>query len=230
MSNTSVTGFDNWSSVTEQNIFLDDGLKFVVEVVQPPPASTQQTSFEDCISEQKFDTSSNAELSKRLLYTCALQHGSFYKFFNYRQRALIGLWQSAKAKLTKLSLKISRPPAASKLTATGDRQKGQLANVSFSSHVSLLLLLPILQSQSRTDPSLAGQCAELLLQCLQDCAPNSLAAEPVTCIRGLADLLCNWLQQGRQAEIIIGNQNVAGCQLKRETLVAALIVLACGRY
>ena len=225
MTNVLSAGSDAWSSVTEQSIFLDDGLKFVVEVLQPPPVSTQQTAFAECISEHKFDTSSNAELSKRLLNTCALQHSSYYKFFSYRQSALLGFWQSRKAKLTKLSLKISRPPAGSKVPATGDRPKGQ--DVSFSSHVSLLLLLPILQSQSRKDPSLAGQCSELLLQCLQNCPPNSLAVEPVSCIRGLADLLCNWLQQ---EENVSGQENMAACEVKRESVVAALIALACGRY
>ena len=212
---------DVWSSVTEQSIFLDDGLKFVVEVLQPPPVSTH-TAFVDCISEHRFDTSSNAELSKRLLNTCALQHGSYYKFFNYRQRALLGLWHSQKTKLTKLSLKISRPPAAPKLPTTGDKTKGLQTNVSFSSHVSLLLLLPILQSQSRTDPSLAGQCSEVLLQCLQNCPPSSLAVEAVSCIKGLADLLCSWLVQA--------DSNAGLCEMKRENLVAALIALACGRY
>ena len=220
-------GSDAWSSVTEQSIFLDDGLKFVVEVLQPPPVSTQHTAFVDCISEHRFDTSSNAELSKRLLNTCALQHGSYYKFFNYRQRALQGLWHSQKAKLTKLSLKISRPPAAPKFfSAMGDKMKGQQTDVSFSSHVSLLLLLPILQSQSRIDPSLAGQCSEVLLQCLQNCPPSSLAVEPVSCIKGLADLLCSWLVQ---AENSSGEENAGVCEVKRENLVAALIALACGR-
>lgn len=227
MTNAVTVGSDAWYSVTEQSIFLDDGLKFVVEVLRPPPISTQHTAFVECISDHKFDTSSNAELSKRLLNTCALQHGSYYKFFNYRQRALLGLWQSQKAKLTKLSLKISRPPAGPKLPATGDKLKAQQPDVSFSSHVSLLLLLPILQSQSRTDPSLAGQCSELLLQCLQNCPPNSLASEPVSCIKGLADLLCSWLQQ---AEDSSSQENRDVCEVKRESLVAALIALACGRY
>ena len=227
MTNAATAGSDAWSSVTEQNIFLNDGLKFVVEVLQAPPVSSQHIAFVDCISEHKFDTSSNAELSKRLLNTCALQHGSYYKFFSYRQRALLGLWHSQKAKLTKLSLKISRPPAGAK-SATGDtRSKGQLQDVSFSSHVSLLLLLPILQSQSRTDPSLAGRCSELLLQCLQNCPPNSLAVEPASCIKGLADLLCSWLQQAANGS---GEENVAVSQVKRESLVAALVALACGRY
>lgn len=226
MTTALTAGTDGWSSVTEQSIFLNDGLKFVVEVLQPPPVSTEHTTFVDCISEQKFDTSSNAELSKRLLTTCALQYGSYYRFFSYRQRALLGLWRSQRAKLTRLSLKISRPPGGAKLSAISDKTKGQQPNVSFSSHVSLLLLLPILQSQSRTDPSLAGQCSEVLFQCLQNCPPNSLATEPGSCIKGLADLLCSWLLR---AEISTG-EDVAVCYAKRENLVAALISLACGRY
>lgn len=228
MTNITTAGSDAWSSVTEQSIFLDNGLRFVVEALQPPPVSTEPSTFVECISEHKFESSSNAELSRRLLNACALQHGSYYKFFNYRQRALLGLWQSQKSKI--ISSKLSRPPADGPKVTTGDmKPKGQLQDVSFSSHVSLLLLVPILQSQSRTDPSLAGQCTELLLQCLQNCAPNSLAVEPVSCIKGLADLLCSWLQQESDEENISRHEELARNGVKRESLVAALIALACGR-
>lgn len=230
MTNTITTDSDVWSSVTEQSIFLDDGLKFLAEVLQPPSISTERSTFVECISEHKFETSSNAELSKRLLNACALQHSSYYKLFSYRQRALLGLWQSQKSKITTLSSKNSRPPAVGPKVSTGDvKPKAHLQDVSFSSHVSLLLLVPILQSQSRTDPSLAGQCSELLLQCLQNCAPNSLAAEPTSCIKGLADLLCGWLQQTSDDGNVNTHEELARCRVKRESLVAALIALACGR-
>lgn len=234
MTNATTAGSDAWCSVTEQSIFLDDGLKFVVEVLQPPPISAERSAFVECISDHKFETSSNAELSKRLLNACALQHGSYYKFFNYRQLALLGLWHSQKSKiLTTLSSKISRPPAGSHgglKASKGDvKPKGQLQDVSFSSHVSLLLLVPILQSQSRTDPLLAGQCSELLLQCLQNCAPNSLSVEHVSCIQGLADLLCSWLQQASDEENKSRHEELARSGVKRESLAAALVALACGR-
>ena len=233
MSNIATAGSDAWSSVTEQSIFLDDGLKFVVEVLQPPPVSTERSAYVECISEHKFETSSNAELSKRLLNACALQHGSYYKFFDYRQRALLGLWHSQKSKITTLSSKISLPPAGShgglKFSKGDFKPKGQPQDVSFSSHVSLLLLVPILQSQSRTDPLLAGQCSELLLQCLQNCPPNSLSVEPISCIKGLADLLFSWLQPANDEENKSKHEELARCGVKRESLVAALIALACGR-
>lgn len=234
MTNATAAGSDSWSSVTEQSIFLDDGLKFVVEVLQPPPISTERSAFVESISDHKFETSSNTELSKRLWNACALQHGSYYKFFSYRQRALLGLWHSQKSKISSLttshlSSKISRPPGGLKASKGDIKLKGQTQDVSFSSHVSLLLLVPILQSQSRTDPLLAGQCSELLLQCLQNCAPNSLAVEHDSCIQGLVDLLCSWLQQASDEENKSRYEELARCGVKRENLVAALIALACGR-
>lgn len=226
MTNTVTTDSDAWSSVSEQSIFLDDGLKFLVEVLQPPAISTEHSTFVERISEHKFETSSNAELRKRLLKTCALQHSSYYKLFDYRQRALLGLWQSQKSKIIPLSSKNSCPPA---VDSKEGKPKVPFQDDSFSSHVSLLLLVPILESQSRTDPSLAGQCSELLLQCLQNCAPNSLAAEPTSCIKGLANLLCNWLQQANDEENISREEELARCGVKRESLVAALVSLACAR-
>ena len=233
MSKIATAGSDAWSSVTEQSIFLDDGLKFLVEVLQPPPVSTERSAYVECISEHKFETSSNAELGKRLLNACAIQHGSYYKFFNYRQRALLGLWHSQKSKITTLSSKISLPPAGShgglKFSKGDFKPKGQPQDVSFSSHVSLLLLVPILQAQSRTDPLLAGECSELLLQCLQNCPPNSLSVAPISCIKGLSDLLFGWLQQANDEENKSKREELARCGVKRESLVAALIALACGR-
>ena len=227
MTNTVTTDSDAWSSVTEQSIFLDDGLKFLVGVLQPPAMSTECSTFVQRISEHEFETSSNTELCRRLLDTCALQHSSYYKLFDYRQRALLGLWQSQNSKLT-TSSKNSRPPAVDPYPKDA-KPKVPLQDVSFSSHVSLLLLVPILESQSRTDPSLAGQCSELLLQCLQTCAPNSLAAEPTSCIKGLADLLCSWLQQANDEEDVNRQEELARCGVKRESLVAALVALACAR-
>ncbi|PFX24720.1 putative E3 ubiquitin-protein ligase HECTD4 [Stylophora pistillata] len=227
MTNTVTTDSDAWSSVTEQSIFLDDGLKFLVGVLQPPAMSTECSTFVQRISEHEFETSSNTELCRRLLDTCALQHSSYYKLFDYRQRALLGLWQSQNSKLT-TSSKNSRPPAVDPYPKDA-KPKVPLQDVSFSSHVSLLLLVPILESQSRTDPSLAGQCSELLLHCLQNCAPNSLAAEPTSCIKGLADLLCSWLQQANDEEDVNRQEELARCGVKRESLVAALVALACAR-
>ena len=225
MTTCAPTGPDTWSSVTEQSIFLDDGLQYIVEALQSPSVSNEHTAL-DSVFDHKFDSSSNAEICKCLLSSCAVQHGSYYKFFSYRQRALLGLWHSMKAKFKKFK-KHFRPPAAPKSFTTGDKTKGQQQNVSFSSHVSLLLLLPILQSQSLRDTSLAGQCSEVLLQCLQSCPPNSLAVEPLSCIKGLADLLCSWLSQAEQNS---GESNVAVCAIKRENVLASLVSLACGRY
>ena len=231
MMTTKSDGSDVWSSVTEQSILLDDGLKFLVEVLLPPPVSTQNSGFADCLSEHRFESTSNAELSKTLVKTCALQHGSYYKFFEYRQRAVLGLWQSQNIEIKKLPTRKFRDSVADHSKAASETPKRQIhgPEVSFSSHVSLLLLLPILQSQSRKDPSLAGQCTELLLHCLQDCSPNSLAVEPASCIKGLANLLCSWLRPREDAGNIYGEEHVSRLRAKKESVVAALISLACGR-
>lgn len=224
MTNSQIICSDIWSSVTEQNLFLDNGLQFIIEVLQPPLISKEHAAFVDFF-EYKFD--SNAEICRCLLNSCALQHGSYFKFFRYRQQALLGLWHLKKNTFTKAVSKHSRPPVAQKLFSTGDKPKAQTQGLSFSSHVSLLLLLPILRSQSQKDSSLAGHCSEVLLQCLQNCPPNSLSTEPVSCMKGLADLLFSWLLQ---TESGVEESSEAVCEIKRENLVAALISLACGRY
>ncbi|XP_026715783.1 probable E3 ubiquitin-protein ligase HECTD4 [Athene cunicularia] len=88
--------------------------------------------------------------------------------------------------------------------------------------MGLLLVFPLIQSQSRTDPSLCNITAEVLLNCLRDCQPLSLTKEPADCLNGIESLLCSWLE----------DTSASGQQIpykQKENAAAALVALACAR-
>lgn len=210
---------ETWTTVTEQTILLQDGLKFVADLVSVPEFDSNSLStFVDC--EFRFERSWIAKLAERLQAALCIKNSPYELYFDFRQRTLISLWLSQR--------KCSK---ACKNGGTNDDRPKTIAEkrnpVSFSSHVSLLLLLPLLESQSKIDPSLPISCTELLLHSLRECSPNSLSSEPRSCLDGLERLLCSWLdiEASKQSQPAEGHVS----RSRKEDIMAALIALACGR-
>ncbi|XP_048583049.1 probable E3 ubiquitin-protein ligase HECTD4 isoform X2 [Nematostella vectensis] len=206
-----------WSTVTEEDLLLGNGLRQVSGLIQTP--GLDFSAFADC--EFRLDPSWIADLGKKLLLACGPEHSSYHQYFSYRQKALLEYWLS--------SLKASALRDRGNNFRSDDNNSEQLQHEregdksknSFTSQVSLLLLLPLLESQSRTDPALSSSCIDLLINFLADCYPNSLRQEPKSCLDGLEKLLCTWLESGDGQR---KNTNI-----NKEKVVSALIALACGR-
>uniref|UniRef100_A0A671K5X4 Probable E3 ubiquitin-protein ligase HECTD4 n=1 Tax=Sinocyclocheilus anshuiensis TaxID=1608454 RepID=A0A671K5X4_9TELE len=98
----------------------------------------------------------------------------------------------------------------------------------FTSRVGLLLVFPLLQSQTRHDPALCGVTAEVLLACLCDCQPLSLGKEPADCLNGLERLLCSWLEERSEPEGTAQARPLL-TQQQRQNAAAALVALSCAR-
>lgn len=213
-----------WLSVTEETLFMHDGIVRVSDLVELPIDMGTATGEEDqeLVS---FDSKSPEELCERLLAVCGNQNNSYTRLLEYRLSALKGLW--------KAQLQIAHDEDTDRETSTREETIQMLKKqgiwkepdpASFSTRVSLLLVLPLIQSQSKYDPTLGGITAELLLSCLRDCAPLSLSKEPVDCLNGLERLLCNWLE-GDGAQIPPVSETV-----QRQNAASTLVALACARY
>lgn len=199
-----------WDGVTEDSLFLNDGLLRVADLISIPVEICTLNS--ETSVNWDIETSSemnSAQLAKQIERMYCFKSSSYQRFQDYRLNALKGLWESMK------SIDECEPVASSSSLATKTKTK---QNLPFTSRVSLLLIFPLLQSQSTANPELCKTTANLLLECLQDCEPLSLANEPQDCLNGLENLLCSWIGQ---KSFSVKEQN---------TLASTLVTLACARY
>lgn len=232
----------SWTPVQEDTLFTEGGLKYVADLTEIPAdvqtLESSVTSQGDGIDfELKSTQFSAEETAKELQNLFASENSPYARFFRYRQNALEQLWlkreefRNSKPKTEQEKIK-DRLPAAT----VGKRR------IDFSSRISLLLLIPLIKSHSKTDPSLAEHSTQVLFQCLKECSSNSLGEEPLSCVTGLSDLLTDWLVCDMEDEIALNsNDEENNCATKKETkgarkalvqsetVVGCLLSLACAR-
>ena len=213
-----------WLSVTEETVFLHDGLVRVTDLIDLPHDVSTDCSHGDDNDLVTFDTKNPQELSERLMAVCGNQNNAYARLLEYRLNALRGLWN---AQLQVAMEEHSERDGSNNAETVALLKKQGLwrepEQSSFSTRVGLLLVLPLLQSQSKYDPSICGVTAELLLNCLHECTPLSLLKEPSDCLNGIEGLLSSWLGEGETS------QNISDPK-QRQTAASALVALACARY
>ncbi|TRY90504.1 hypothetical protein DNTS_002641, partial [Danionella cerebrum] len=224
-----------WLSVKEETIFLHDGLIRVTDLAELPSeigVAEQGESEQEILT---FETKNPTELSERLRAVCGNQSNAYARLLEYRLNALRGLWGAQR----QLALEEQQDHDGVISAGSGGADEETLAllkrqgflhhppmmtsdQAPFTSRVGLLLVFPLLQSQTRHDPELCGVTAEVLLGCLRDCQPLSLGKEPSDCLNGLEKLLCSWLEEKSESRPMFAQQ-------QRQNAAAALVALACAR-
>jgi E3 ubiquitin-protein ligase HECTD4 len=216
-----------WLSVTEDTLFLHDGLIRVTDLVELPHHDVNSTH--DGENEVvTFDSKSPAELAAKLISVCGTHNNAYSRLLEYRLNALRGYW-SAHQRIV-LDELLEREVSTQEETIAVLKKQGlwkETEQAAFSTRVGLLLVLPLLQSQSKFDSSLCGVTAELLFNCLRDCPPLSLSKEPNDCLNGLENLLCSWLEDDAGT----GSESPSKpSTIQKENTALALVALACARY
>ncbi|KAM8797794.1 putative E3 ubiquitin-protein ligase HECTD4 isoform 1-T1 [Eudromia elegans] len=213
-----------WLSVKEETIFLHDGLIRVTDLAELPSEIVGVAEPGDTELEiLSFETKNPTELAERLRSVCGNQSNAYARLLEYRLNALRGLW-NAQRQLA-LEEQHDRESSGDEEALALLKRQGLLQQpeqAPFTSRMGLLLVFPLIQSQSRTDPSLCNITAEVLLNCLRDCQPLSLTKEPSDCLNGIESLLCSWLEE----------TSASGQQIpykQKENAAAALVALACAR-
>ncbi|XP_025970266.2 probable E3 ubiquitin-protein ligase HECTD4 isoform X3 [Dromaius novaehollandiae] len=213
-----------WLSVKEETIFLHDGLIRVTDLAELPSEIVGVAEPGDTELEiLTFETKNPTELAERLRSVCGNQSNAYARLLEYRLNALRGLW-NAQRQLA-LEEQHDRESSGDEEALALLKRQGLLQQpeqAPFTSRMGLLLVFPLIQSQSRTDPSLCNITAEVLLNCLRDCQPLSLTKEPADCLNGIESLLCSWLEE----------TSASGQQIpykQKENAAAALVALACAR-
>ncbi|EGW07420.1 putative E3 ubiquitin-protein ligase KIAA0614 [Cricetulus griseus] len=211
-------------SVKEETIFLHDGLIRVTDLAELPSEILGAPEAADTDLEiLTFETKNPTELAERLRSVCGNQSNAYARLLEYRLNALRGLW-NAQRQLA-LEEQHEREGSGDEETLALLKRQGLLQQpeqAPFTSRVGLLLVFPLIQSQSRTDPSLCNITAEVLLNCLRDCQPLSLTKEPADCLNGIETLLCSWLEETSDTGRHIPHK-------QKENAAAALVALACAR-
>ncbi|ROL42235.1 putative E3 ubiquitin-protein ligase HECTD4 [Anabarilius grahami] len=239
-----------WLSVKEETIFLHDGLIRVTDLAELPSeigVSEQGESEQEILT---FETKNPVELAERLRAVCGNQSNAYARLLEYRLNALRGLWGAQR----QLALEEQQEHEGVIPGSGGGADEEALAllkrqgflqpqhhhhphhsqmptgtdQAPFTSRVGLLLVFPLLQSQTRHDPALCGVTAEVLLACLRDCQPLSLGKEPADCLNGLERLLCSWLEERSEPEVMTQTRPLL-TQQQRQNAAAALVALSCAR-
>jgi len=213
-----------WLSVTEETLFLHDGLVRVSDLVELPCDVNTNTDGDNEL--MSFDSKSPEELSEKLMTICGAQNNAYSRLLEYRLNALSGYWNAQRH--IAYEQQNERESTSHEETLVLLRKQNiwkEPEKASFSTRVSLLLVLPLLQSQSKFDPSLCGVTADLLFNCLHDCPPLSLSKEPVDCLNGLEQLLSSWLDEKDQEDNTSSKNAV-----QKESAAAAFVALACARW
>ncbi|XP_076346000.1 putative E3 ubiquitin-protein ligase HECTD4 isoform X3 [Tachypleus tridentatus] len=216
-----------WLSLTEDSLFLQDGLLRITDLVElPHDINSLGDEGERDVEFVTVETDNLDDLNDRILRLCRTQNNAYTRLLEYRLNALRGLWTAQKQFAVDECERgnIGLEDAHFLLKKSSENQQEQ---ASFSSRVSLLLVFPLLQSQSKTDPSLCGITANLLLNCLRECPPLSLMKEPADCLSGLENLLCSWLgEEGLSVDL---DYAIVKDSIQRQNTAAALVALACAR-
>ncbi|XP_033101041.1 probable E3 ubiquitin-protein ligase HECTD4 [Anneissia japonica] len=239
MATSNVNDNSQWLSISEETLFLHNGLLRILDLVELPQASDNHAADAVGLGLGEngvglglvaFDSKDPKELTERLLAVCGTQNNVFAysRLLDYRLNALKGLWTAQRQLATTSEKAVEKEAASQEETFSLLRKQGlwhQGDTVSFSSRVSLLLVFPLLKSQSAVDPGLIGTTTKLLLSCLQDCPPLSLMKEPSDCLNGLENLLCTWLGENSETECSLKITDIE----QKESAAAALTALACAR-
>lgn len=149
--------------------------------------------------------------------------------FEYRMQALNGLWKARKtaqvimedvlAERLKKSMKDSVPT-----TEIGTSKSSDISRANVASDLTLLLLFPLIESQTRADPSLKSTIIQLLSKFFENSTPMSVHG-PKEQLDKIESLLINWITEDQCEEAAYGLVALACARNSVETLIRTTKVL-----
>eukprot|EP00041_Stephanoeca_diplocostata_P039548 m.1635171 g.1635171 ORF g.1635171 m.1635171 type:complete len:4171 (-) comp25420_c1_seq1:3546-16058(-) len=212
--------------ITEQRLFLGDCLRMISSEIPAGQELGLQIHSQDVgapVDESSGDAPNvgdgdEVSQSLRKLEPRSENVGNIERLFQFRAAALQYIWKAEN------ELRTSKPTFAeySRAFESTDRQHGASTSglgmraVPSTNDLGLLLLLPLLESQSKSDPSLCGTTVKVLLEFLAEASPVTFSEGlPAVTRQKLEVLLTKWLEiDGQQTSV-------------RNDAIAALVALTC---
>jgi hypothetical protein len=170
---------------------------------------------------------SNGDIDKlvsRIGKICKDRSRPFFDPIEYRLKALEGIW---KGKDDWQKYWKDKKRASQKISTQGpEKSRRDNSNEFVESELSLMLIVCLLESQSRTDPSLTGVTTKLLSDHFRNRSPISRSNAQPKHLDSLENLLRTWLE----ASLSVENASTASLcveNAKVEETATALVTLAC---
>ena len=217
-----------WLSITEEALFLHDGLVRVSDLIELPHDITSTLNINPNDVENDitaYDSKTPSELSDKLLAVCATQNYSYTRLLEYRLNALSGLWNAQRNLAPPLQYMFGKDGQIPDEVVAVLKKQGlwkEPEQAAFTQRIGFLLLLPLLQSQSKLDNSVCSTTTQLLFSSLRQCLPSSLAKEPPECLDGLESLLCSWIQTSHDQTFALSSEQL-------HTAASSVVAFACAR-
>jgi hypothetical protein len=163
-------------------------------------------------------------LVSRIGKICRDRSRPFFDPIEYRLKALKGIW---KGKDDWQKYWKDKKRASQKISTQGpEKSRRDNSNEFVESELSLMLIVCLLESQSRTDPSLTGVTTKLLSDHFRNRSPISRSIAQPKHLDSLENLLRTWLEVSLSVE----NASTASLSVenaKVEETATALVTLAC---
>eukprot|EP00091_Calanus_sinicus_P020356 TRINITY_DN5505_c0_g1_i1.p1 TRINITY_DN5505_c0_g1~~TRINITY_DN5505_c0_g1_i1.p1 ORF type:complete len:303 (-),score=51.46 TRINITY_DN5505_c0_g1_i1:96-1004(-) len=221
-----------WLGLREETILLQDGLLRLTDLVEVSPEALNLLDVQAKVQQiLSLETKDSNELCEKIENLCKSESNGFTVLLKYRLNALKGLWKARKEwqkwEKDKGSALEDAAGTTVKQRKVSNNTPGHSTDgaTNFASKLSLLLIFPLIKSQTKTDPSLCGITTQLLLESLRECPPLSLR-DPAECLNGLENLLSSWL--GEDDSGFVDHSQLTDSQ-QIITTASTLVSLACAR-
>ncbi|XP_040578210.1 probable E3 ubiquitin-protein ligase HECTD4 [Lepeophtheirus salmonis] len=147
------------------------------------------------------------------------ESNSFKRVSRLKLRVLESLWRNADSKVRR-ELR-DKESSLSLIKKQDDKHESE--NSSFSAKLPLLLLIPLLESQAKSDPSLVEQTTSILFEFLRECPPLS-SSKDAQQLDSLEGLLFRWCSpfSSNVASVIVA---LACSKRSLKTLVKTIYLL-----
>ena len=199
----------SWMATSEEGILMARDLYDLSDLLRPPDPRSDSVEFDRQIQQLLNRPPEGVRVAGQLAQICAQHENLAQQLGEYKLQALMELWKARER-----CLKAQRDQA--KRSKGEENSRGQNGHEDLSLKLTLSLLFPMVESQSRLDPKLCKTTNDILRSLFRNRSPCSIVDNHGS-LDGLEDLLVSWIrEEDKDPE-------------RMQSLATNLVLLALGR-